>query len=161
MENKKIGYLLLGISIVIIFIIYLFNSALTDIVNTSCTMAGHGDTCPMFNTVDKQTNLSLSIVALIIILAIFLIFSKPQKEIIVKKVKEKSKPKRINKNGLRKEDLSVLNLVEREKGIFQADIIERTGFGKAKVSRILDRLENKNIIERKRRGMTNIVILKE
>tara|TARA_Y100000310_G_scaffold79304_3_gene76019 strand:- start:11104 stop:11229 length:126 start_codon:yes stop_codon:yes gene_type:complete len=33
--------------------------------------------------------------------------------------------------------------------------------GKAKVSRIIDRLENKDIVERKRRGMTNVVVLKD
>lgn len=36
----------------------------------------------------------------------------------------------------------------------------KTGLTKVKVTRILDRLEGREIIERKRRGMTNVVILK-
>ena len=44
--------------------------------------------------------------------------------------------------------------------MFQSDIAEKTGFDKVKVTRVLDRLEGKQLIERKRRGMTNIVILR-
>ena len=45
--------------------------------------------------------------------------------------------------------------------MFQADLIEKLNLGKVKVSRILDRLENKNLIERKRRGMNNLIVLKD
>ncbi|RLE76927.1 MAG: transcriptional regulator, partial [Thermoprotei archaeon] len=36
-----------------------------------------------------------------------------------------------------------------------------TGFSKAKVSRILDKLEAMGLVERKRRGMSNIVLLRK
>ena len=45
--------------------------------------------------------------------------------------------------------------------MFQADLIDKSGLGKVKISRILDRLEGKGLIERKRRGMNNIVVFKE
>ena len=35
-----------------------------------------------------------------------------------------------------------------------------TGFGKVKITRVIDRLEGKNLIERRRRGMTNVVVFK-
>lgn len=44
--------------------------------------------------------------------------------------------------------------------IFQADLVEKSGFSKVKVSRILDALEGRGLIERRRRGMTNMVVLK-
>jgi len=44
--------------------------------------------------------------------------------------------------------------------IFQTDLITRAGFSNAKVTRVLDRLEERNLLERKRYGMTNIVSLK-
>ena len=50
--------------------------------------------------------------------------------------------------------------MQKQKTVFQADLIEQTEFGKAKMTRILDRLEGKGYIERKRRGMTNVVVLK-
>ena len=44
--------------------------------------------------------------------------------------------------------------------IFQSQLVEKSGFSKSKVSLILDRLEARRVLERKRRGMTNIVVLK-
>jgi uncharacterized membrane protein len=121
----------------------------------------HGPVCPMNKTVETQTYLSLAIVAILIILGIILIFSKPQKEIIIKKVTSKPPKKSYDTSGLRAEDKKTFNLIKENKTIFQGELIEKLGFGKAKVSRILDRLENKDLIERKRRGMTNVVVLKE
>lgn len=44
--------------------------------------------------------------------------------------------------------------------IFQAELVEKSGFPKAKVSRILDKLEAHGLVERQRRGMTNAVVIK-
>ena len=97
------------------------------------------------------------------IIALVLIFSKPQKEIIFKTrtVEKKDQKKKINFSDLNSEEKHVLALIQKNKAIFQADLIEKTGFGKAKMTRIIDRLEGRDIVERKRRGMTNIVVLKE
>ena len=43
---------------------------------------------------------------------------------------------------------------------FQSQLVEKSGYSKSKVSLILDRLEAKRILERKRHGMTNAVVLK-
>ena len=52
-------------------------------------------------------------------------------------------------------------MIQNNKAIFEADLIYKTGFGKAKMTRIIDRLEGKGFVERKRRGMTNVVVMKE
>ncbi|WP_336000951.1 helix-turn-helix transcriptional regulator [Halorientalis halophila] len=41
----------------------------------------------------------------------------------------------------------------------QSDVVDRTDLSKATVSRELDSLETKNLVERKRRGMGNVVLL--
>ena len=51
-------------------------------------------------------------------------------------------------------------IIESEGTIFQSDLVDKTKFTKVKVTRLLDKLEGKGLIERKRRGMTNVVILK-
>ena len=147
MENKNVGYLLLGLSIVIIFIIFLFNNAMKVIIVEQCGPV-HGPTCEMNKNVEQQTYLSL-------------ISSKPKEKIIVRKIKEKQVKKQFNLEGLRKEDKQAFAIIQDSKTIFQADLIEKLSFGKAKMSRVLDRLENKGLVERKRRGMTNVVVLKE
>ena len=162
MENKNVGYLLLGMSVIIILIILLFNNAMKEIVKNSCGEI-HALVCPMNQTIENQTYLSLAIAGVIMIISLFLVFTKPKEKIIFEKIKVKEKPqkKKIDLSTLRKEDTQIFRIIENSKTIFQADLIEKSGFGKAKISRILDRLENKNLIERKRRGMTNIVVLKD
>lgn len=160
MKNRNVGLLILGISIVIGIIVLIFNLALSKIARLSCTM---GPTCPMYDTITTQTWISLSIAALVFIIGLFLVFSKEEKEIVFKKIKVNSEGKRkpVDYSKLDKEEKSLVKLIEEADGsIFQADLVEKSKFSKVKVTRILDRLEGRQIIERKRRGMTNVVLLK-
>ncbi len=162
MENKHVGYLLLGVSVLMILVILLFNSALSQIIESSCT-AEHALVCPMEQTLNQQTYLSFGIVGFLVLVSLFLIFGKPQKEIIIKTktVEKRHAPKQYTLSELTLEEKKVFELVLSQKAVFQSDLIEKTGLGKAKMTRIIDRLEGKGFVERKRRGMTNIVVLKE
>jgi len=162
MENKYVGYLLMGISILVIIIILLFNSTLKEIVKDSCGEA-HSLSCPMNKTVDEQTYIALGVVGLLVIVSFILIFSKPQKEIVfrTRTIEKKIKKKEMSTADLKNEERKVLDLIKDSKAVFQADLIEKTGFGKAKMTRIIDRLEGKGFVERKRRGLTNVVVMKD
>jgi len=160
MKNKNVGYLISGIAVVILGIVFLFNKGLKDIVSQSCT---HGPTCSMYETISLQTWLSVAIAGIILIIGLFFIFSKESQKIVVKKIKEKVEVKRkpLDYSKLDKEEKVIIKIIEESQGtIFQSDLVEKSQFDKVKVSRILDRLEGKQIIERKRRGMTNVVVLK-
>lgn len=163
MKNKNVGYLIVGISILIIFIIFLFNKGLTEIVKTTCS---HGPTCPMYGTINTQTYLSLAIAIFVLIIGIFLIFSKENERVVIKQIKplKNLEPKKFSKKsleGLDNDEKIIMNLLLENKGnMFQSDIIQKTKLNKVKITRILDSLESQNLIERKRRGMTNIVVLK-
>src|SRR3989344_2380580 len=134
MENKNVGWIMLGISVLIVLLVFLFNNTLMDSVRNSCFIQ-HGDvtSCEMYDSVNYQTYLALGIVGVLVIFSLFLIFSKPDEKVVVRK------------NG----------------AMFQADLIEKTGFSKARMTRIVDKLEGNGLAERKRRGMTNVVVLKE
>ncbi len=159
MENKHVGWIILGISAVIVVIIFLFQNALKDIVASSCGL--HGSSCPMFVTINQQTYLALAIVGILVVIGAVFIFSKQNEKIIVKKIKEKKKIKKVDLLGFRSDDKKIFKIVQETGTIFQADLVERSGFSKAKMSRVIDRLENKGLVERKRRGMTNVIVLKE
>ena len=58
------------------------------------------------------------------------------------------------------DEKKIFNEIVKENSIFQSELVDRTGLNKVKVTRSLDKLEGKGLIERKRRGMTNVVILK-
>ncbi|MFA4960111.1 MAG: hypothetical protein WC548_00425 [Candidatus Pacearchaeota archaeon] len=158
MKNRNVGILIVGISVVIIAIIFLFNSGLQEIVSQTCD---HGSTCSMYSTISMQTKLSLAIAGLVFIIGVFLIFSKESEKIIfrTRKVIEKRKP--INLDGLDKNEKEVVKILQTENGaMFQSALMEKLGIGKVGMTRLLDKLEAKQIIERKRRGMNNIIVLR-
>jgi uncharacterized membrane protein len=123
-------------------------------------MAGH-TSCTMEQTLNQQTYLSFGITAIIVIIALALMFTKPNERVVIRKVKDKLVEKKVDLSKFRPEEKQVYNLIKSSGAIFQADLIEKTGFGKAKVTRIIDRLEGHSLVERKRRGMTNVVVLKD
>ncbi|MFH1452068.1 MAG: hypothetical protein ABIF88_02760 [archaeon] len=158
MRNKNVGYLIVGISILIGVVIFLFNSGLKDIVDETCD---HGLTCTMYDTISLQTNLSLVIAGLIFLIGLFLIFSKEHERVVVKTVKEKLKKKNYDLSGLDLVEKKVIEILRREGGaFFQSSLMEELGVGKVKMTRMMDKLEAKQIVERKRRGMNNIIVLR-
>lgn len=156
MENKHVGFLIIGIAVVMAIIVLLFNSVLKDAIGLTCS---HGPTCEMYTNVNVQTWISLSIVAVILIIGLVIIFTKPKEKIVIKKIQEKKK--KLNLEGLDKEEKEVVKLIQEENGaMFQKTLMEKLGIGKVGMTRLLDKLEAKQIIERKRRGMNNIVVLR-
>jgi len=157
MENKNVGVLIIGIGIVMVIIVLLFNSVLKDAIGLTCS---HGPTCEMYSNVNVQTWISLSIVAIILIIGLVIMFTKPKEKIIIKKIKEKKK--KLDLKGLDRDEKNVINLLLKEnKAMFQSDLMEKLEIGKVKTTRLLDKLEAKQLIERKRRGMNNIVVLND
>lgn len=155
MENKNVGWLIIGIGVVIVIMVLIFNSTLKELATTSC---GCGGSCAMSDTVSVQTLISLCIAALIIIIGVFLILTKPKEKIIVKKIREKKK--KIDMGGLNKKEKETIELLQKEnKVMFQSELMEKLEIGKVGMTRLLDKLEAKQLIERKRRGMNNVVVL--
>lgn len=162
MENKHVGWLVIGIAAVMTIIVFIFNSGLKDIVGATCT---HGASCSMFDTIRVQTWLSMSIIFILMILGIIIMFQKPKIEVkekvIVKTKKIKEKKKKLDLKGLDEKEKQVIKILQDENGaIFQKTLMEKIEVGKVGMTRLLDKLEAKQFIERKRRGMNNIVVLK-
>lgn len=157
MENKNVGTLIIGIAIVMGAIVGVFNAGLKKIVGETCT---HGPSCSMYDTIAVQTWISLSIVAIILVIGLVIMFNKPKERIVVKKIKERRK--RIDLSKLDNDEKRVINLLVKEgRAMFQSSLMEKLEIGKVKATRLLDKLEAKQFIERKRRGMNNIVVLKD
>ena len=162
MNNQNAGFIILGITLLIGFIIFSFNRALTQMVTVSCS---HGSACPMWTTLAWQTNISIGIMVFVALVGVYLIIYGKQKTTYHKN-KQISKPALDKDNyqeiikELNPEEKKIFEAIINEQGtIFQSKLVEETSFTKVKVTRILDRLEGQGLLERKRRGMTNIVIL--
>jgi uncharacterized membrane protein len=129
----------------------------------------------MWGSIDFQTNVGLGLLVFVVLVGIYLIFfAKDDPQVIkevqkeVRIIKSQVKPKKLDKkyfenilSKLDSEEKLVLEKVIAAQGsVFQSQLVSTTGLTKVKITRILDRLEGKALIERKRRGMTNVVILK-
>lgn len=70
--------------------------------------------------------------------------------------------KTVDISTLSEHERTIYQLIKESNGsIYQSELVKQTGFNKVKITRILDKLEHDDaIIERKRRGMTNLVVLK-
>ena len=155
MKNKHVGFLVIGIAVLIFFLVMSFNNALETIVSMSCT---HGVSCPMQVTLDTQKQISYGLVALLVVLGGVVSFFLKDGSKNLEKPKLSNQP---NLENLDEAERIIMNIVLRENGsVYQSDLIKETKQRKVKVSRVLDKLEGKGLIERKRRGMTNIIILK-
>ncbi|MBI4450660.1 MarR family transcriptional regulator [Candidatus Woesearchaeota archaeon] len=85
-------------------------------------------------------------------LALFL-WKKPEERVLAKAKKEAS--------VLGGKEGTAFNLVTEAGGMmFQNELMEKLQVSKVKVTRLLDKLEAKGLVERRRRGMTNLVVLK-
>jgi TM2 domain-containing membrane protein YozV len=166
MKNRIVGILVIVIAAFIGFIIFSFNRAMVSIVETSCS---HGPTCPMWGTIDFQTNFSIGIMLIVAVIGVYLTFFGEEEKIITKirTFKQQIEPNKITKGNYKK-ILSMLSaeektifgkIIDSQGSVLQSDLINQN-INKVRVTRILDRLEGKGLVERKRRGMTNVVILK-
>ncbi len=55
----------------------------------------------------------------------------------------------------------IYNIITASQGfIFQNELIEKSGFNKVAMTRLLDKLEGKGLVERRRRGMSNVIVLR-
>jgi uncharacterized membrane protein len=158
MKNKNVGFLIIGLAIVLGIIIFIFNNALTTIVDSSCS---HGSTCPMYGTINTQTYIGIALIAVIVIIGLFFVFAKESEKIVLKTKTVQAKRKPIDTSNLDRDEKKIVKILQEENGaIFQSTLMEKLEIGKVGMTRLLDKLEAKQIIERKRRGMNNIVVLK-
>ncbi len=163
MKNRNVGWLVIGISIFIGAIIWIFNYGVSNVLNATCSM---GSTCSMYKTLSMQTWISIAIALVIFFIGLFLVLSKENEKIIIKKIKPtlSVQPKEFDKKSLKnldKDEKEVMNaLLENRGSMFQSELVSKTSLGKVRITRILDSLEAQGLVERKRRGMTNIVMIR-
>lgn len=151
--------MIIGVALVFFLVVMSFNNALEEIVNTSCD---HGPTCPMYTTLSTQKIISYSLIGLLVLIGLMVTFFIKEKKLPQETKKVLTEEEKKHKlEHLDNEEKKVMELLINNQGsMYQSDVMKETQLSKVKVTRILDKLEGKMLLERKRRGMTNIVILK-
>ncbi len=59
------------------------------------------------------------------------------------------------------DEKKLYGMVVAEGAVFQSDLVDESGYSKVKVTRILDKLEGRGFVERRRRGLANMIVPKK
>ncbi len=158
-NQKNIGWSLVGFSIVLIVVLIFVKIDMDDKGAFLCELVAETPDmemkeCPVHNSNTSWLMVgAFGIAFIILVIGFYLVFNKTQES--------SSKFKKVNISKLDKEEKNIYSMLKGNEGsMYQSDIIKETGLSKVNVTRLLDKMENKKILERKRRGMTNIIILK-
>ena len=162
MKNKYLGILLLIISGFVLASLIIYNIQVKGLISE--LMINSGGSCLIKGVcVHERSLLPLYIgsisFGILLIIGLFLIFyEKPKEEVMQEGMQKKKIHIPENLDEEEKKIIEILN--SKEGSVYQSDLIKETSYSKVKITRILDKLEQKKLIDRKRRGMTNIIVLK-
>ena len=156
-DNKRIGIIISVISIVLLFILASFSIKIAEIESTKCIHPPGGQ-CPLTAHIPSASYAGAVLLVIIFILGIKVALKSEAGEKIRKESAEKAETvAKALKGGEKK----AYELIAASQGaIFQSELVEKMGYSKVRVSRILDKLEGQNLIERRRRGLANMVLIK-
>ncbi len=161
MKVKTIGIALVIFSVALLAILVLIKNGVDSESAALCEFY-HEKSLDMNQCPAHKNSLSwlitglFGMVFLIMGTGAFLIFTGENKPI------EQPKPtEKVDIGKLEEDEKVIYESVKQGSGSkYQSDLIKETGMSKVKITRVLDKMESKGIIERKRRGMTNIIVLK-
>ena len=157
MEKKKLGVLLIILSIVFfIFIIY-FNTSLAQQSNTLGCNVNEG--CAEVQSLLTVTNIAFGFFGFMLALGFYILFFNKTEDMLIKRLDEDERFEIILK-ALDNYEKKVLKAVKEQDGITQNTLRLRTDMSKAKLSYVLQELEKRNLIKRIPKGKTLQVFLK-
>lgn len=158
---RQFGSIFIIISI-LLFIIFLSSTLdlvkAADIACREICGPDMGSSCPHAISIPLQSYAGFSLTFVLAAIGVFTVLSgnKYQEELTER---ERALEKTIE--SLEGDGKRACELIRGAGGaMFQSELKERMGVSKVKVTRILDKLETKRLIERRRRGITNLVIFK-
>ncbi len=156
--NRVLGFLIIVVSVISFLSLYNVTMKIAETTHTQC-LAVHTETsCTVLGHIPYESFLGLGGLTFLGFSGMYIILKEGAKlrstSRTIRNVNEALK----NLDG---EEKTIYGQIKDSDGfIFQNDLIQKTGFSKVKVSRLLDKLEAKNLVERRRRGMSNVVVLK-
>lgn len=151
-SSRLIGIMLLGICVVFSIVLILFINEMERSGAMECPCIP--GSCPVERSLPIMY-VGFTAVFVLGVIAVFMLMPKQ-----TEKMKKTREWKRVL-SSLKGDERKVYQaIVDSGGAILQSELVEKTNLSKVKVSRTLDKLEVKDLVERRRRGMGNIVVLK-
>lgn len=159
LESQKIGVVIIIFAVLLALSLYYFTSEIQKLnafLHRECPLPP--EICPYSTAIPPYSVIAFTFVGGLALFGGILILSTKQIEKI--ETKRKRRVKRTI-SSLKDEEKQLYRIIADADGvIFQSELVSKSGLSKVKVSRTLDALESKNLVERRRRGMANVVVLK-
>ena len=164
MENKKLGILMVVISLIFFMFLIYFNTKLSE--NSSKSECNPTEECRAIESIFTITHIGFGFFGFMLALGFYLLFFNKTEERIFKRL-EDDKNKKISEEkfdivlkALDDYEKKVLRAVKEQDGITQNTLRLRTNMSKAKLSYVLQELEKRNLVKRISKGKTLEVWLK-
>lgn len=156
-NKKTVGILLIGFSVALLVLLGFVKMDMDrkDVFLCEAVEADPEvsmEECPAHTSKSSWVLMvAFGIVFAILIAGVVLAFMRPHVHEAVK----------VDYSKLEGDEKRIVELLKQhDSSMYQSDLLKELGFSKVKMTRVLDRLESKKIIDRKRRGMTNLVVLR-
>ena len=165
MENKKLGFVILSISVLASILAFGFLSVLGR--QTTALQCYPTNECQRIESLLGLSHIAIGLISFIGALGIYLLFFSTSEEAILKRLEDEKKMK-IEENkfelvlkSMDENEKRVVQAIKEQEGITQSTLKYRADLSKAKVSQILTDFEKKHLIKRELKGKTYAVYLTE
>ena len=172
--QRRNGILLLGLALVLVAVLGIASEHImrtNEYLHQQCTLPA--DICPINRGVPSESLIGFGAIGAIGLYGVWLIRApRPPLGLAGRRSKPRSgrpsappqpappAPKALPES-LPPDERTLAELLQQSDNIaLQGDLVAKSGFSKVKVSRLLDHLEARGLVERRRRGMSNLVLLK-
>ncbi len=163
MDNKKVGVVLIALSLVVGGILFSLAQSLDQrAMNRNCNPTQE---CREIAAGLGWTHVGIGALGAILALGIYLVFFNTSEEAILERL-EREKEKKLAQErlaimlqALDENEKEILKAIADQNGITQKTLTLRTGLSKSKVSQVLSSFEEKDIVEREKSGKTYEVYL--
>lgn len=165
MENKKLGFVILSISVIASILAFGFMSVLGK--QTSALQCYPTNECQRVESLLGLSHIAVGLISFIGALGIYLLFFSTSEEAILRRLEEEKNIKlgqdrfELILKALDDNEKIVLKAIKDQEGVTQSTLRYRTDLSKAKISQILTDFEKKHLIKREEKGKTYAVYLIE
>ena len=163
MENKKLGFVILSISVIASVLAFSFMGVLGR--QTASLQCYPTNECQRVESLLGLSHIAVGLISFIAALGVYLLFFSTSEEAIMKRLEE-DKNRKVEQDkfelilkALDENERKVIKAIKEQDGITQSTLKFRTDLSKAKVSQILTDFEKKNLVKREEKGKTYAVYL--
>jgi len=165
MENKKLGFVILSISVLASILALGFMNVLGR--QTAQLQCYPTSECQRVESLLGLSHISVGLISFIGALGVYLLFFSTSEDAILRRLEEE-KNMNIEQDrfglilkSMDENEKKVIKAIKEQAGITQSTLRYRTDLSKAKISQILTDFEKKHLVKREEKGKTYSVYLTE